>query len=45
VNTSRTSEEGAHSQTWPNGLVIIIITIIIIIIIIIILVEYQRKAV
>jgi hypothetical protein len=25
VNTSRTPEEGAHSRSWPNGLVIIII--------------------
>jgi hypothetical protein len=29
VNTSRTPEEGAHSPSWPNGLVIIIIIIII----------------
>jgi hypothetical protein len=36
VSTSRTTpEEGAHSPSWPNGLIIIIITIIIIIIIII----------
>jgi hypothetical protein len=25
VTTSRTPEEGAHSPSWPNGLVIIII--------------------
>jgi len=31
VNTSRTPEEGAHSPSWPNGLIIIIIIIIIII--------------
>jgi hypothetical protein len=23
VNTSRTREEGAHSQSWPNGFIII----------------------
>jgi hypothetical protein len=31
VNASRTSEEGAHSPSWPNGLIIIIIIIFIII--------------
>jgi hypothetical protein len=35
VNTSGTPEEGAHSPSWPNMLVIIIIIIITIIIIII----------
>jgi hypothetical protein len=33
VNTFRTPEVGAHSPSWPNGLVIIIIVIIFIIII------------
>jgi hypothetical protein len=28
VNTSRTLEEGAHSPSWPNGLIIIIIIIL-----------------
>jgi hypothetical protein len=28
VYTSRTPEEGAHSLSWPNGLIIIIIIII-----------------
>jgi hypothetical protein len=28
VNTSGTPEEGAHSPSWPNGLIIIIIIII-----------------
>jgi hypothetical protein len=35
VNTSRTPEEGAHSPSWPNRLIIISIIIVIIIIIII----------
>jgi hypothetical protein len=25
VNTSRTPEEGAHSPSWPNGLIVVII--------------------
>jgi hypothetical protein len=29
VNTSHVPEEGAHSQSWPNGLIIIIIVIIV----------------
>jgi hypothetical protein len=29
MNTSHTPEEGAHSPSWPNGLIIIIIIIII----------------
>jgi hypothetical protein len=29
VNTSGTPEEGAHSPSWPNGLIIIIIIIMI----------------
>jgi hypothetical protein len=37
VNTSRAPEEGAHSPSLPNGLIIIIIIIVIIIIIIIII--------
>jgi hypothetical protein len=28
VNTSRIPEEGAHSPSWPNRLIIIIIVII-----------------
>jgi hypothetical protein len=27
VNTSRTLEEGAHSPSWPNGIIIISITL------------------
>jgi hypothetical protein len=38
VNTSHTPEEGAHSPSWPNGLIIIVIVIIIIIIIIIVII-------
>jgi hypothetical protein len=38
VNTSRAPEEGAHSPSWPSGLIIIIIIIVIIIIIIIFIV-------
>jgi hypothetical protein len=34
VNTLRTPEEGAHSPSWPNGLILIIIINIIISIII-----------
>jgi len=34
VNTSHTPQEGAHSPTWPNGLIVIIIIIMIIIVII-----------
>jgi hypothetical protein len=30
VKTSRAPEEGAHSSSWPNGLIIIIIIVIII---------------
>jgi capsular polysaccharide biosynthesis protein len=29
VNTSRTTEEGAHSPSWPHGLINIVITIIV----------------
>jgi hypothetical protein len=32
VNTSRTHKEGAHSPSWPYGLIIIFIFIIIIIV-------------
>jgi flagellar basal body-associated protein FliL len=38
MQMSHTPEEGAHSPSWPNGLIIIIIIIIILIIIIIIII-------
>jgi hypothetical protein len=33
VSTSRAPDEGAHSQSWPNGPIIIIIIIVIVIIV------------
>jgi heme/copper-type cytochrome/quinol oxidase subunit 2 len=38
VNTSRTSEEGAHSPSLPKRLIIVIVIIVIIVIIIIIII-------
>jgi flagellar basal body-associated protein FliL len=38
VNASHTSEEGAHSPRWPNGLIIIIIIIVVISIIIVVII-------
>jgi|AntRauMFilla1563_2_1112583.scaffolds.fasta_scaffold84250_1 hypothetical protein len=35
VNKARTPEEGAHSPSWPNGLIIIIIMILILIMLIV----------
>jgi hypothetical protein len=42
VNTSHTPEEGAHSPSWPNGLIIIVIIIIVNIIIIVIICDGRR---
>jgi hypothetical protein len=43
VNTSHTPEEGAHSPSRPNGLIIIVIIIIIIIVIIIIIIMHDWR--
>jgi len=37
VNKSHTLEEGAHSPSWPNRLIVIVIIVIVIILVIIIL--------